>query len=142
MKSLLTKSLVLLMAVVSLSSFTHRPGGEGFEIFLGEQLMLQRFGNNMNAVQPLSLQNHQSSQLFIRYYHCGATGTSRIITVKNSNHETLHQFRFPDSRATNGVMTLSVEELYALARKNAGSLELYYSSAELKNARQLTTLKF
>lgn len=141
MKSLFSKSLLLLATLVSLSAFTHRPGGEGFEIFLGQQLMVQRFGNDMNAVQPLSLQNQPGSQLFIKYYHCGTSGTSRVITVKNSSRETLHQFRFPDSRAASGVMMLPVAQLYAVAGKNAGGLELYYSSAQLKEPRLLTLLK-
>jgi hypothetical protein len=142
MKSFLKKSIAGLAILALLASFTHRPGGEGFEIYVDNQLLVQRFGNEMNAVQPVSLSNRESSKLYIKYFHCGKTGTNRSITVKDNRNNTLHQFRFEDSRAASGVMMLEVKDIRALVKDANTSLQLYYSSGELPAGRMLATVNF
>lgn len=142
MKSFLKKSFAGLFLLAALASFTHRPGGEGFEIYVDNQLLVQRFGNEMNAVQPVSLSNRESSKLYIKYYHCGKTGTGRSITVKNNRNQSLHQFRFEDSRAVSGVMMLEIKDIRALIKEDNASLQLYYSSSELPAGRMLAKVNF
>lgn len=134
--------MLLLTAAATLSSFTHRPGGEGFEIFLDQQLLVQRFGADINTVQPLSLTSQQGGNLFIKYYHCGKTGTGRTLTVKNNRNEVLREFRFADSHSGSSVMQLPVKDISTLAPKGSDQVQLYYSSAELKDGKLLTRIQF
>lgn len=130
---------MLLLAV--LSAFTHRPGGEGFEIYAGTQLLVQRFGNDMSSAQSLSLSGMESNSLFIKYFHCGQTGTQRQLTVKDAQQRTLKVFPFADSRASQGVMKLDITAIKALV-KSKEPVQLYYSAAELTSPRMLTTITF
>jgi len=41
----IASTALLLLASVTFSSFTDRKGGEGFEIYLNNKLVVQQFGN-------------------------------------------------------------------------------------------------
>jgi hypothetical protein len=59
-------------------------GGEGFEIYLNNKLVLQQFGKDINTVKSLQLdQSVSNGQLAIRYFHCGQPGKSRVVTIKD-----------------------------------------------------------
>lgn len=123
------------------SSFTSRPGGEGFEIYADGQLLLQRFGSDVANAQPLALTKHSNGNLYIKYFHCGKTGTNRVITLKDQHQNVLRAFPYADSKAEQGVMRLDIAAIRALVKGNE-PVQLFYSSAELKNGRMLTTISF
>jgi len=49
------KNLAALILCTALFSFSSGSGGEGFEIYLNNKVVLQQFGNNMNTVKTLKL---------------------------------------------------------------------------------------
>ena len=94
----------LCATLFSFASTSH--GGEGFEIYLNNKLVLQQFGNNMKEVKTLKLdQTNENDQLSVRYHHCGRIGKNRVITIKDGKDNILKQWKFSD--ATNAAASMS-----------------------------------
>ena len=122
-------------------SFSTKPGGEGFEIYLNNKLVMQRFGNEMNKVQTLVLDPAAAdAALTIKYHHCGKVGKNRYSTIKNDQDKILKEWRYTDVTYAYGAMDCKVKDIITLQKAGAGQLRLYYASSELPNGRQLATI--
>jgi hypothetical protein len=131
-------ALSLLTIGVALFSFSPK-GGEGFEIYLNNKLVIQQFGNNMANVRSLQLdQTFSNEELTVKYYHCGQAGKDRHVLVKNNQGNILKDWQFYDN-SKNGAMDCPVNEILALQKENS-SVNLYYVSKEIPNGRFLVTL--
>jgi hypothetical protein len=140
MKSIISKTMMLVAISATLLSFSPKPGGEGFEITLNNKVMLQRFGNDMNTVQSLQLnQLSINDQLNIKYYHCGKAGNNRVISIRDGQNNLLKEFRYGDASAPSAAMALPVKEILSLKKGSSVTLKLYYASSELPNGRMLTS---
>jgi hypothetical protein len=136
---------VQLMAVAALCatlfSFSVPKGGEGFEIYLNNQLVLKQYGNQMNDVKSLQLdQRYSNSQLTVKYWHCGKVGLDRVITLKDGQNKLLKEWRFANSVKVLDPMNCNVKEILSLKKGNVNTLKLYYSSSELPNGRLLASI--
>lgn len=125
-----------------LFSFTSNWGGEGYEIYLGNKLVLQRFGNNMDKAHTLVLEGAApDAQLSIKYHHCGRVGKNRHVTIKDGNNKILKDWKFADVSNAYGPMDCQVRDIAGLQKINTtNTLNLYYSSSELPEGRLLTSL--
>lgn len=130
----------MFLFAVSLASFSAKPGGEGFEIFLDQQLVIQQFGNMTAPALPLG-DRTTGSKLFIKYHHCGKTGKDRVITIKDENNKVRKVYHFPDSPSSASVMALELKEIKQLKTAMTASLQLYYASSELPAGRQLARIE-
>lgn len=117
-------------------------GGEGFEVYLNNKLVLQQYGEKMNTVSTLELDQRASNgQLAIRYYHCGRPGKSRVVTIRDEQNVVLKEWRFGDAKDASARVSCDVKEIFALPKFKAGKkLNLYYAATELPNGRLLATL--
>ena len=117
-------------------------GGEGFEVYLNDKLVLQQYGKNMDNVKSLQLdQSVSNGQLAIRYYHCGQPGKGRVVTIKDENNVVLKEWRFGDAKDAAAKVCCNVKDILALPKLKAGKkVNLYYASAELPNGRLLVIL--
>ena len=141
MRSVISKTLALVAICTTLLSFSLKPGGEGFEIYLNNKVLLQRYGNDMNVVQSLQLnQAAPNDQLIIRYHHCGKIGKNRVITIKDAQDNSLKEFRYADALTPVAAMVINTKEIMNLKKSNRKIFKLYYSSTELPNGRMLATL--
>ncbi|MEO5947192.1 MAG: hypothetical protein ABIP79_10290 [Chitinophagaceae bacterium] len=141
MKSIIIKSMTVLFICTSLFGFTSKPGGEGFEILLNNEVVLQQFGNSMNTVKSLRLnQSSQNEKLSIKYFHCGKIGKNRTITLKNSQDKVLKTFSYKDVSTASSAMMLNVKDILAIKKENGNSIKLYYAASELANERMLAIL--
>jgi hypothetical protein len=141
MKSLINKSMLLVLIAAALSSFATKPGGEGFQIYLDNNLLLERYGSEINTVKSFLLNpGTDNSKLSIKYHHCGKVGKNRIVTIKDEQNKQLKQFSYPDSKTAASVMIVDTKEIMSLKKGKANSLKLYYSSSELPNGRLLTLI--
>lgn len=141
MKIFYRTTLLFLSLGILLSAFTSRPGGEGFEIYLNNKVVVQQFGKEMDQVKSLRLEKTSTNvKLTIRYHHCGRVGKNRVITIKDAQDKLLHTFRYQD--ATSGVseMTLPVRDLFSLNKGYSPTLKVYYTSTELPNGRMIVSL--
>lgn len=145
MKSKKNLALSLFLATISsiFFSFTPNWGGEGFEVYLNNKLVLQKFGPEMNTVQNLQLADATAEdQLIIKYHHCGRIGKNRVITIKDGQNKTLKEFRYNDSNKPVSAMSCSVKEIINLKKGNTTNLKLYYTSSELPAGRLLASISF
>jgi len=136
-------SIVLLaMALCSVTffSFSVRPGGDHFEVYLNKKLVFQQFVTQTAGVKTFSLdQSHVNDQVDIFYSHCGKIGNKRTIVIKDGKN-VLKQWRFADI-AGKKYMSVGAKEIIALQIKNGDSkLSLYYSSEQLPEGRLLAAV--
>ena len=129
-------------SVKTISSYKSSFGGEGFEVYLNDKLVLQQYGEKMNTVKTLELdQSTSNGQLAIRYYHCGRPGKSRVVTIKDEQNVVLKEWKFGDAKDASTKVCCNVKDFFALPKFKAGKkVNLYYSAAELPNGRLLATL--
>ncbi len=147
--------MLVLMAALSLSlfSFTAKinrtvfgndatAGGEGFEIYLDNKLVLQQFGKEMNTVKTVYLdQRTGNGELAIRYFHCGRAGKNRVVMIKDEQRNVLKEWRFDNVNDASTKMCCNVKEILALPKLKAGKkLNLYYASTEIPGGRLLAIL--
>jgi hypothetical protein len=136
-RSKLLKSFAIIFSTAFLFSFTAKPGGEGFEVFLNNKVVLQQFGSAMKTVKTLSLeQAAPNDQLAIIYHHCGQMGKDRVLTIKDNLGNTLKKWNFKDEGSK---MVCRVKDLLSLQKGN-GALTVFYSSKELPEGRELAIL--
>ena len=141
MKSVISKTIVGAVVCATLLSFSPAPGGEGFEIYLGNKLLTQQFGSKINEVKSLQIdQAAYNEQLIVKYYHCGRIGKHRVITIKDEQDKVLKEFRFADWPAPVNEMSCKVKDIISLKKGSSTILKLYYSSSELPNGRLLASI--
>jgi hypothetical protein len=125
----------------ALFSFTTKPGGEGFEIYLDNKLVLQQFGKDMSQVKAISIDpSHSKSQLSVKYYHCGQAGKNRTLVVKNGDNKVLKQWSFENTSKNDWAMKCGVKEILDLQKVSSNKLYLYYSSTDMSKERLLVTI--
>ena len=137
-----TALLVLLACSTTLLSFSEIRGGEGFEIYLDNKLLVQRFGNEMNKVAQVQLDSRLAdSKITVKYHHCGKVGKNRVITLKNADNKILKQWKFRDVDQPYGAMSCNVQNILNVETKGQSQLNLYYASSELPSGRQLASIR-
>jgi hypothetical protein len=132
----------LLAICFTMFSFSSRWGGEGFEIYLNNKLVLQQFGDQMNAVKTLKLDpGSYNYQLSVKYFHCGKVGKNRDITIRDGQNKILKEWHFTDDASANACMNCPVKEIFAVKKGNGNTtLSLYYSSSELPKGRLIASI--
>lgn len=117
-------------------------GGEGFEVYLNDKLILQQYGEKMSTVKTIELdQSTGNGQLAIRYYHCGRPGKSRVVTIKDDQNVVLKEWRFGDAKDASAKVSCNVKDIFALPKVKAGKkVNLYYAASEMPKGRLLATL--
>jgi hypothetical protein len=143
MKSIISKTFALVAIAATLLSFSSNSpsGGEGFEISLNGKVVLQQFGKDMDKVKTLQLSAASpNDKITIRYHHCGRVGKNRIVTIKDGQNNLVKEWRFKDVQTALGDMSCNVRDLISLKKGDNSVLNLYYSSSELPNGRQLASV--
>ena len=140
MKQIIGKTIMLVAVAAALVSFTNF-GGEGFEIYLNNKVVMQQYGESMNTVKSLRLNpNSANDQLTVKYHHCGKVSKNRIITIKDEKNKIVKEWRFADVATPLAPMNCNVKEILNLGKKNETELKLYYASSELPNGRLLANI--
>ncbi len=114
-------------------------GGEGFQIYIDNKLVLQQFNQEMKELKNIQLTAAQSkSELKVKYYHCGMAGNSRILELKNNEQKTIKRWEFENGEGKNFAVTVKVKEILDSQEKlGNGTIYLYYSSKEAPQGRLL-----
>lgn len=122
-------ALLPIMIVVILSSFLTRPGGDHFQVYLNNKLVIEEhiYGRTKNV--PLKL-TESTGELKVDYSHCGVTGTARTLRLKDENNKVLREWKFDDvNPEMKDPMTVSITQLNEF-RSTSGAT-LLYSAREL-----------
>ena len=133
--------LLLLAFCATLFSFAPKFGGEGYQVYVNNKLVLERYGSQMEAVKTVTLdEDVANGQVTVKYYHCGRVSKGRVITIKDDQNNILKQWKYTDVSESLPSMNCSVKEIIGLRKNiNSNSLNLYYASSELPNGRLLAT---
>ena len=117
-------------------------GGEGFEVYLNNKLVLQQFGDKMDNVKSIQLdQSASNGQLAIRYFHCGQPGKNRVVTIKDEQNVVLKEWRFGDTKDASAKLCCNVKDILSLPKIKAGKkVNLFYTSNQLPKGRLLAVL--
>ena len=143
MKSIISKTMMLVAIAATALSFSSGFGGEGFEIYLNNKVVIQQFGKQIDVVNNLQLdQSLTNSQLTIKYHHCGRVGKNRVVSIKDNQNKVVKEWHFADAATTVAAMNFNVKDILSLKKANNNTLKLYYSSTELPNGRLLTNIVF
>jgi len=131
----------LALCAVLFSFSTNHTGGEGFEIYLNNKLVLEQYGNNMNTVKTLNLEKvAEEDVLSVRYHHCGRVGKNRTITIKDAQDIVLKEWKFNDASDVASRISCKVKDIVGLSKGKNNTLKLYYSSSELPKGRLLASI--
>jgi ferredoxin-like protein FixX len=134
--------LAALSFFMALSSFALMPGGDYFEVYLNNKMVLQETLHNRKATPPLLLDETSTDQLHVYYSHCGETGTSRKITLKDAQNKSLKEWKYPDvDKTVKDAMSCSVKEITAF-KKGGHTLTLFYSAKESANEVALAPIQW
>lgn len=139
-----TGTAVLSIIMICLQAFTAKAGGESFEIYLNNKLILRQAVSQSLNLQSLSLDKaNKDDQLVIYYHHCGTNGKGRTIAIKDDNGHVIKEWKFGDATGTKSGMTIPVKELLQLEKNYARTnLSLFYSSEQMPKGRALSALQF
>src|SRR5258706_10860555 len=139
-KWMAVKSLLILFSA-TLFSFSSKKGGDSFEVWLNGKRVLQQYVHVAKGVQTLQLaQASENDKLDICYNHCGQTGKSRYITIKDENNRPLKVWKFADAAGSNMAMSFKLKDILSLKKNKTDKLNLFYSSSELPNGRLLAII--
>jgi len=133
----------LLSLAVYLFGFTHRPGGEGFEVYLNNKLVIQQFHEKLKEVKNLQLSSNPANDVItVKYWNCGNLDKARTLSIKDDKDRIVKEWKFADAKSRNEAMQVKVSEIPGISKESANlKLNLYYTSAEIPKGRQLVALK-
>src|SRR5688572_26417235 len=99
-KKILAIPLLLIALSACLVSFSPAPGGDKFEIYLNNKLIVEQYvSQKATAVKYLTLYpGNYNSRIDVYYSHCGHTGTDRKIIIKDENSRTIKTFEFANAK--------------------------------------------
>jgi len=139
-KSVFVKSCLLIVTSLMVFSFSTRFGGEVFEIFLNNKLVVQQIVAKHEAVKTLQLdQTVSDGSIMVKYTHCGRPGTDRSIILKDENNNIVRKWHFVDD-AEYKTMSCKVQEILSLQKTNGTKFSMYYVSKELPDGRLLASI--
>lgn len=137
------KTLLLVAMVLTTGTLIARDGGESFEIYLNNKLLVRQHVTQSFSLKSLSLSEANANDNLVIYYnHCGMPGKSRTIAIKDAEGRVLKTYTFGDAADTKEGMVIPVKQLLELEKKNKGSqLAIYYKAKELPKGLTLTSLQ-
>jgi hypothetical protein len=136
---------VITIIIVCLQGFIAKAGGESFEIYLNNKLILRQAVSQSLTLQSLSLDKaNKDDQLVIYYHHCNTVGKGRTIAIKDDKGNIIKEWKFADgSTGSKNGMTIPVKELLQLEKSYASTnLSLFYSSQQMPKGRALSAVQF
>lgn len=137
-------ALAFTFAIICLQAFTAKAGGESFEIYLNNKLILRQAVTQSLTLQSLQLDKaNKDDELIIYYNHCGTTGKNRTIAIKDDKGNTIKEWKFADATGSSKGMTILVKDLLQLEKNYShAGLNIVYSSQQLPKGRALSALQF
>ena len=141
MKQQLHRRLITLasFAILSLSFFAFRPGGDIYEIYLNKQLLMKQYSTQPLAIKSLHLTKaNAADQLIVFYSHCGTIGKGRKLSLRNEQGKVMKEWQFADASGKDGGMSIPVKELLQVEAQTNAALSLFYSSDLTPKGKALT----
>jgi hypothetical protein len=138
------KALLIVALVMATGTLAARDGGESFEIYLNNKLLVRQHVTQSFNLQDLNLKEVNANDKLVVYYnHCGMPGKSRTIAITDAAGNVLKKWTFGDAATAKEGMSIPVKELLALQEKHKNSkLAIHYTAKELPKGLTLAGMKF
>ena len=131
----LASSLIFSMGLLS---FSAKKGGDVIEVYAGGKQLLQQFLHMDKTVKTVQLNQPASNdKVEVFYSHCGVTGKSRTLTIKDDKNNLLKEYRYNDVSKGRDLMSFRIKDV---RKKGVNNLKLYYTSREMPEAKLLAVL--
>lgn len=130
------KPLVLSMIALTFCCLSAFAGGEHFQVYLNNKLVMVKHVSEPTSVMNLLDKVGSRDEIIIHYSHCGTRGKNRHITLRNEKGKVVKEWSFNDEK---DGMVIPANEIAAF-QKQFGQLTLTYSSTELPKGRALASL--
>jgi hypothetical protein len=144
MSTLFANTLVLIAIFCSVNVFAdHGTGGEHFEVYLNDKLILQQGITPTFRASALPLDNLTASdKLVIHYRQChGVVAKGRSVSIKDEKGKVLKEWKFADSDDT--AMIISGNDILQLKKQYPkAEFKLCYTSTQFSENRTLAALEF
>ncbi len=126
-------------ALLSLFTFQAKAGGDSYQIYLNNKLILKQYVTQPLNIKSLELDKaNANDRLVIFYSHCGQIGKERSIIIKDDNEKILKEWKFADVTGRDAGMVIPVKELLQIkSNNNKRHLSLYYYAQQLPQGRKL-----
>ena len=144
MKKIIKCSGLVSIVILSLSlfSFSKPKGGDMFEIYLNNELILQRHVYNNAEPAVVSLKKAGLKDILgIRFLHCAQPGTNRSLQLKDASDHLLKEWKFSNTNAAGEKMNCPVQDLLNFKKTSPAGLHLYYASDQLKAGKLVATIQ-
>lgn len=142
--TLFANVLVMVAMSCSLNVFAdHGTGGEYFEVYLNDKLLLQKGITPTFKASVLPLDNLTASdKLVIHYRQChGVIPKGRSLSIKDEKGKVLKEWKFADSDDT--AMIISANDILQLKKQYPkADFKLCYNSTQFSENRTLAALEF
>jgi len=144
-KRMLTRSFAALTLCLATASLTAGYGGESFQIFLNNKLLLSQAAGRNISLKSLQLsRSNMNDELVIYYYHCNTpdrAGKGRSVSIKDANGKIVKEWKFADPSGSNTAMKIPVKELLQLSKEHPNNaLSLYYMAQGRSEGQPLASL--
>jgi hypothetical protein len=143
MKQKLNRRFISLLsfAILSLSSFALRPGGDIYEIYLNNQLLTKQYSTHPLGMKTLHLSKaNAADRLVVFYLHCGTIGKARKLYLRNDAGQVMKEWKFTDASGKDEGMVIPVKEILQVEERANSALSLFYSSNLMPEGKSLTAL--
>jgi hypothetical protein len=140
--SVLFAKAIMVIALVTNAYASTPVGGEHFEVYLNDKLILQQGITSSYQFKNLPLDNATANdKLIIHYRQCrGVIAKGRSISIKDEKGKVLKEWKFADSPES--AMVISMKEILQLQKQYASSsFKLCYTSTEFSENRTLASLQ-
>jgi hypothetical protein len=132
---------LLSVAILSLSSFAFRPGGDIYEIYLNNQLLTKQYSTQPVGMKSLHLSKANAAEnLVVFYLHCGTVGKARKLSLRNEKGQVMKEWKFTDASGKDAGMIIPVKEILQVEERANSTLSLFYSSNLMPQGKSLTAL--
>lgn len=135
------KWLVPLTLFAVLTSFSGTWGGDSYQVYVNNKLILEQYVHGQKGVKTLQLnQSGVNDQVTVVYSHCGKTGTARNITLRDGKNKVLKEWTFADyeKNGAKAAMNCQAKDIMELKKQSGQDrLNLYYSSKEMPEGKLL-----
>ncbi|MGB8195015.1 MAG: hypothetical protein WCF67_23970 [Chitinophagaceae bacterium] len=137
-RTIAVKGLLLAGLFAVLSSFSVNWGGDSYQVFVNNKLVLEQHVAMKGAVKSIQLDAQSTNdQVSVYYSHCGQVGKSRNITIRDDKNKVLKELSFADG--TGKAMNFKTKDVLGV-QKNADKLNLYYASKEIPEGKLLVSI--
>jgi hypothetical protein len=134
------KKLMFLMALATVLAAWRSPGGDSFELYVQDKLIVRYFYASKTPVPTVRLgQDAVRGTVALTFSHCGRTDTQRQITARDASGKVIKVWSFPNAGGKTGNrMTLTWDGI----QKRNPTMSLYYQAQEFPDEALLAHIIF